>query len=78
MKNKQLRRRGIRVSQGQSALEAIKSSVPHWIHHTVEDASYINGIKYLRECSCSVCGYVVHSEKDVCPHCGAKMRMLDE
>lgn len=46
---------------------------PHWIHHTVKDLSSIDGIFYLPECECSVCGYVSNMEKDVCPHCGSKM-----
>ena len=46
---------------------------PHWIHEQVEDPSYIGGVRYLRNCRCSVCGNEVNMEKPVCPACGAKM-----
>lgn len=78
MKNKQLRKKGVHVSSGQSALEALRTSVPHWIHHTVKDEHYIGGVKYLPECECSECGYVSRTEHNVCPHCGAKMHQLDQ
>lgn len=77
MKNKQLRKKGVHVTKGQSALEAIRNSVPHWIHHTVKDEHYIGGVKYLPECECSECGYVSNTEHPVCPHCGARMHQLD-
>ena len=68
-----LRKRGIRISKNESVLDAIRSGIPHWIHETVDDASYIGGKKYLRECTCSECGFKVSFERQYCPHCGVKM-----
>ncbi len=76
MKNQQLKKKGVHVGRNESAYEALKKSVPHWIHHTVKDPSYVGGIKYLPECDCSECGYTSSTEHDVCPHCGAKMHQL--
>ncbi len=68
-----VKRKGARVGANDSALDAIHEAMPHWIHHTRENASYVNGIMYLPQCDCSVCGYTVNNEKERCPHCGVKM-----
>ncbi len=47
--------------------------LPHWIHDTVEDESYVTGYKVLPSCVCSECGYHSNSEKTVCPKCGERM-----
>ena len=44
----------------------------YWIHDTVKDSNYLNGVKVLPRCKCSNCGYVSNYEKPVCPSCGAK------
>ena len=46
----------------------------HWIHKTIEDASYMRGYKILPECTCSECGYEARAERPVCPSCGAVMK----
>ena len=76
MKNEQLRKTGVRVGKNESALTALKNSVPHWIHHSVDDANYIGGKKYLPACDCSECGYTSNVEHSVCPKCGAKMHQI--
>lgn len=75
--NKQIRNKGVHVGRGESAKDALEKSVPHWIHHFVEDPTYIGGRKYLPECECSECGYVSATEHNVCPHCGVRMKQLD-
>ncbi len=45
----------------------------YWIHDTVKDSNYLNGVKVLPRCKCSNCGYVSNYEKPVCPSCGAKI-----
>ena len=47
---------------------------PHWIHDQILDPDYPDGVKVLPGCVCSVCGFRVSFERDVCPHCGAVMR----
>ncbi len=69
----QLKKKGIKVKKGQSALEALREGVPHWIHHTVKNEHYVGGVVYLPQCDCSECGYTSNQEKDTCPHCGARM-----
>ncbi len=76
MKNVQIKKKGVRVGKGETALQALQNSVPHWIHHKVEDTNYVSGFKYLPICDCSECGYTSNTEHDVCPHCGAKMHTL--
>jgi len=74
MNNKtHLKSKGIRIKKNQSTLDAIREGIPHWIHHTREDASSLTGVIYLPQCDCSECGFTVSFEKPVCPHCGAKM-----
>lgn len=68
-----IKSKGIRIKKGQRAIDALHEGVPHWIHHTVKSDKYIGGVIYLPQCDCSECGYTVNQEKDVCPHCGAKM-----
>ena len=69
-----LRKGGIKIGKNESVLEAIRYGLPHWIHETVDDDTYVIGKRYLRECTCSECGYKVSFERPVCPHCGVKMR----
>jgi rubrerythrin len=69
----QLRKSGVKVKKGQKTIDALRSSVPHWIHKEVKDDTYIGGVRYLRACTCSSCGYESNQEKPVCPNCGAKM-----
>ena len=69
----QVMRKGVKVKKGQKAMDALRENVPHWIHHTKEDPSYIEGVMYLPACDCSVCGYTSNQEKKVCPKCGSKM-----
>jgi len=64
---------GIRVKKGQSALEAFRASVPHWIHKEIDNPKYIGGKMYLPQCTCSECGFESNQEKDTCPHCNARM-----
>lgn len=68
--------KGVRVSKGESALDAMKKRVPHWIHDRREDASYMSGFVYLPSCTCSECGYHSNKEKDVCPGCGNHMHAI--
>ena len=68
--------KGIRLNKGESALDAMKKRVPHWIHDTKKDEHYINGVIYLPGCTCSECGFHSSREKDVCPHCGKSMHSL--
>ncbi len=75
-KNVQLKKSGVRVAKNQTAMEALRNSFPHWIHHTVEDPNYVGGVKYLPTCDCSECGYTSNTEHKVCPHCGAKMHQI--
>lgn len=70
------KRKGVKIQHNESALEKIQSSVPHWIHKTVKDDSFVSGVRYLRECTCSECGYEANLEHRVCPHCGADMNQL--
>ncbi len=45
----------------------------HWIHTRVESEESVNGYFLLPQCHCSNCGTTVGFERDVCPHCLAKM-----
>ena len=76
MQNKQIRRKGVRVGKNEKAMDALVGSVPHWIHHKVEEEGYVGGYKYLPTCDCSECGFTSNIEHDVCPHCGAKMHLI--
>ena len=67
------KRKGVRIKKDQSALEAIRGSMPHWIHHTRPDENSVTGFVYLPQCDCSECGYTANMEKPTCPRCGAKM-----
>ena len=65
-------KKSIKVKKTETASsEAINT--PHWIHHTQEDPSFINGIRYLPICDCSECGFTVNAERKKCPHCGVEM-----
>lgn len=69
----QILKKGIKIKKGEKAIDALRSGVPHWIHHTVKDDRFVDGVMYLPQCDCSECGYTCNQEKKVCPHCGAKM-----
>ena len=73
---KPVRNKGIRIQKGESALEAMRDIIPHWIHDTREDPSSVTGLIYLRTCRCSECGFHVSFEKPFCPHCGAVMNKI--
>lgn len=45
----------------------------YWIHKKKEDKNSVSGFIYLRECTCSNCGYEANMEKPVCPSCQAIM-----
>lgn len=77
MSENKVKGKGIHLSAGKSALDAMKERIPHWIHDTKEDTHYINGIIYLPSCTCSECGYHSNKEKEYCPHCGTKMNVLN-
>ena len=74
--DKKVKGKGIHLTKGESALDAMKRRVPHWIHDTKKDEHYLNGIVYLPGCTCSECGSHSTREKDVCPHCGSKMHSM--
>lgn len=76
MDTKQKKTGGVKVGKNDSVLEALQNSLPHWIHHTVEDPKYFGGVKYLPTCDCSVCGFTSQMEHPTCPHCGAEMNRL--
>jgi rubrerythrin len=73
---KPVRTKGIRIQKGESALDAMRDVIPHWIHDIREDPSSVKGFVYLRTCTCSVCGYKASFEKPFCPHCKAVMNKL--
>ena len=74
--DKKVKGKGIHLTKGESALDAMKRRVPNWIHDTKKDEHYLNGIVYLPGCTCSECGFHSTREKDVCPHCGSKMHSM--
>lgn len=76
MEEKEQKKGGVHVRNGQDVLAAMKAAVPHWIHDTVKDEHYPDGIKYLQSCTCSNCGFHVNMEKESCPHCGARMSKM--
>ena len=51
----------------------MKTNHGFWLHHIRSSRSSVNGFFFLRECDCSVCGYTVRMEKDLCPSCRAVM-----
>ena len=67
---------GLRINKKESALEAIQRRIPHWIHYTQEDARFVGGKVYLRQCECSICGYVAQKELPMCPNCKTQIRLL--
>lgn len=76
MTDNKIKGKGVRVVKGQSAIDAMKERIPHWIHDTKKDDHYMNGIVYLPSCTCSSCGFHSSREKEYCPHCGEKMNVL--
>ena len=76
MDKKENRIKGVKVAKGQSALEALRNALPHWVHETKEDPSYVTGFYYLPGCKCSECGFKVSYERPYCPHCGSKMQKM--
>ena len=38
-----LRKGGIKIGKNESVLEAIRNGLPHWIHETVDDDTYVIG-----------------------------------
>ncbi len=70
------RNKGVHVGRNDDVLDTLKKSIPHWIHDTVKDPSYMGGIRYLRSCKCSVCGYASPHEVDKCPGCHSTMNEL--
>lgn len=72
----QVSKKGIRVSKGESVMEAFQNAVPHWIHEKIEDKTYVTGYRYGRRCRCSSCGHEASFEKEICPGCGRKMQHM--
>ncbi|MBR2066728.1 MAG: hypothetical protein IJ875_00430 [Solobacterium sp.] len=70
------KRGGIKVQKDESTLEALQSRIPYWIHETREDDRFFSGKVTLRECTCSVCGYLSRREVPICPQCRSQMRGL--
>ena len=67
---------GLKIEKGESSLDAIQNRMPHWIHHTQKDERFVGGLIYLRECECSVCGYVAEREMPICPKCKTQIRKI--
>lgn len=67
------KRSGVRVTGNEPAIDALRKTIPHWVHDKIKYPASVTGFLYTRECTCSACGYRASFEKASCPHCGRKM-----